>query len=283
MPESKPESKQPAFDLEISDLPGAPRAPAFVRALAVRPRLRSRLWRAATVGLALTLLFVSLSGSFPRLEQSFLRLFTHAAPTTAAEVQVQSVIAEEGVTSQINSKKVIVWFASTPPVVPLTAALDPLPRYCLHYTSTLAFAAPSFPPGVGSGPMWVTGFAGQSGQRAVLNHLRRAKPPQFGWYEQLQLVSETNFSGSITLQGGAQGGGLPLWFGAYPPGGSSDVAGLIPIITTNPLDASVSNHTTGDQQWGTRLINLYIAQAGCYYLEATWAGGSWIAYFEAGK
>jgi hypothetical protein len=85
------------------------------------------------------------------------------------------------------------------------------------------------------------------------------------------------------LQGGVVSSNLPLWFGVYRPGISPRGVGLINTITVRPLDPSLSNHTIGDQQWSTRPINIYIAEAGCYYLEATWAGGGWIAYFMAGR
>ena len=58
---------------------------------------------------------------------------------------------------------------------------------------------------------------------------------------------------------------------------------LIDYYQFNPVDSSVSNHTTDDQQWNIRPINLYISQAGCYYLQASWDGGSWMVYFAAGR
>jgi hypothetical protein len=180
------------------------------------------------------------------------------------------------------TRKTLIWNASTPPVVPVSATLDPLPRYCLRYTSTKAFD-PSYAPGIGGDPMWVTGFSRTAGEQAILNHMRRAQPPQSGWYQQLQLVVETTFPGPVTLQGGVVGSNLPLWFGVYPTGISPRGVGLIDTITVRPLDPSLSNHTAGDQQWSTRPINVYIAEAGCYYLEATWPGGGWIAYIMAGR
>ncbi len=258
-----------------------PRAPALVRALAVRPRLRLRLWQTATAGLILALLFLSLSGSFPQLSQNLLSFFAHPTLTTAAQQHGEAVGLE--MTARYYQKKVIQQDDISPRFVPVTATLDAVPQYCLQYTPTQAFNSPSFPGGVGGSPLWVTGFSGTAGQPAVLNHLKRAQPPQLGWYELLQLVSETNYPGAITLSGGVDGSDMPLWFGTYPPGITPRDAGLILTITVNPLDTSVSNHTTDDQQWSIFPLNVYIPEAGCYYLKATWTGGSWTAYFMAGK
>jgi hypothetical protein len=271
---------EPDTDLEISDLPGTrnyriSRTSPFVRALARQPRLRSRLWQAATAGSVLVLLLIVLSGSFPQLEQGFLKLFMRPSPALRER---HSDFEALEITTQYQQRKVLAWYASTPPVVPLTSGLEAVPQYCLQYTLTQAFDSPPFPPGVGGAPMWVTGFSGPAGQHAVLDRLSRALLPQSGWYQRMQLVSATNYPGTITLQGGAEGSNLPLWFSAYPRG-----TGLIRSITVNPLDSGISNHTTGDQQWGVSSIDLYIARAGCYYLTATWAGGSWTAYFAAGR
>jgi hypothetical protein len=275
------------IDLEISDLPGTQqnqtrRAPAFARALIAQPRLRARFWRAGTAALTLILLFLVLSGSFPQIQQSLLNLFSRPSPT--------AVIVQPGgpqgfplhghlktsITIAVNSK---------PQIVPLTEALGFVPPVCLHTTPTQAFDAPSFSPGLGALPMWVTGFStSAAGQRAVLDHLQRAQPPEAGWFQQVLLVSSTNFTGAITIQGGIEGSILPLWFGVFPPGiAPRSSFGLIQTITVRPLDISVSNHTTDDQTWSILPINLYIAQAGCYYLKATWNTGSWTAYFAAGK
>jgi hypothetical protein len=273
------EPEQDDIELEISDLPGAQnrhRAPAFLLLiLATRPRLRSRLWQAATFIIILCLFFILLPGYLPLLQQNMSGIFAHISQPTATDSSQHSTpLISQQVKSLYDTKNINIWLASRPLVVTSTA-LDNAPQNCPQYTLTQNVDAPSFSEGVGSSPMRVTGF---SGPRATLNRLIRAQPPQFGWYQQLLLVGETNFNGRVTLHGGMVGSLLPLWFGVYPHGG--------PLITTvefNPVDSSLSNHTTDDQQWGTLPINLYIARAGCYYLQATWENGGWTAYFAAGK
>src|SRR5437763_5504246 len=81
--------------------------------------------------------------------------------------------------------------------------------------------------------------------RAILNRLVRAKPPQYGWYQQLELVSETNYTGTVTLQGGIVGNTFPLWFGTFPQSEA-----LINAISVKALDMNVSHHFGDDKQWG---------------------------------
>ncbi len=273
-------------ELEITDLPGVRNAHRnapftdLARTLAARPRLRRRIWQAGTAGGALLLIAFVLFGNFPQIGQGMLGLFERTPPTAGQPVQLSSQSAQlssidmQGIISQYHTNKVIFWDASTPPVVPLNSTLAAAPQNCLRSTRLQDFASPIYPPGVGSSPVWVTGFTGPDAQ---LNHLTRAPEPQNGWYQPLLIVSETNFAGDIVLRAGIASSSFPLWFGKYQ---SSD---LVRTVTLHPLDTSVSNHTTGDQQLDFTSVNLYIPRAGCYYLSAIWDGGSWTAYFAAGK
>ncbi len=267
------------IELEITELPGRRKsgtASEIRRVLKARPRLRSRLWQAGIAALALCLILMVLLGFYPLLRTNLSTLFTYtpqASPAATPLPSTHSVMVD--VQSQFDGKKVLIWDASTPPVVMPYTTLDATPAACPQNTQTQNFDAPYLPPGVGGGPFWVTGF---TGPRAVLNHLVRAHPPQLGWYQQIQLVGATNFPDTITLQGGITGSAFPLWFGFDP-----HEKDLIFSYQYSPADSSLSNHTTDDQQWAVRPINLYIPQAGCYYLQATWDGGSWTEYFAAGR
>ncbi|MGH2497341.1 MAG: hypothetical protein ACRDIV_21785 [Ktedonobacteraceae bacterium] len=266
-------------ELEISDLPGGRKksdAPTLLHILAARPRLRSRLWQAGIATVAVCLLFVVFPSFYSLLQAKLSGIFAHPSQSSPVVASQPSPLAvEQDIQSQFNGKKVLIWNASTPPVVMPFTTLDATPAACPQNTLTQNFDAPSLPAGVGGAPLWVTGF---SGPRAILNHLVRAHPPELGWYQQIQLVGATNFSGAIKLQGGIVGNIYPLWFGFDP-----HERDLIVNYQYNPGDSSISNHTTDDQQWNIRPINLYIPQAGCYYLQAIWDGGSWIAYFAAGR
>ncbi|HLL79646.1 MAG TPA: hypothetical protein VKT25_09110 [Ktedonobacteraceae bacterium] len=278
-------------ELEISDLPGTEgerrhheeRLLSFTHithSLAARPQLRRRVWQAGTAGGALLLIVFVLFGSFPQIGQGVQHLFERTPPATelpvhtASHAEQLSSIDIQGIISQFHAHKVIFWEASTPPVVPLDSTLAEAPQNCLYSTTLSNFATPLYPPSVGSSPVWVTGFTGPG---ALLNHLSRAPRPHDGWYAPLLIVSETNFAGDIILRAGIVSSSFPLWF-SKQYGGS-----LVRTVTLHPLDPSLSNHTTGDQQWSATLVYLYIPQAGCYYLDASWNGGSWVAYFAAGR
>lgn len=278
-------------ELEISDLPGTEgerrhheaRLLSFTHIthnLAARPRLRRRVWQAGTAGGALLLIAFVLFGSFPQIGQGIQHLFERAQPASKQAAQLSSQSAQlssidiQGIISQFHAHKVIFWEASTPPVVPVSSTLADAPQDCLYSTTLQNFATPLYSPGVGSSPTWVTGFTGPD---AHLNHLPRAPRPRDGWYAPLLIVSETNFAGNIVLRAGIASSSFPLWFSKQY--GSS----LVRTITLHPLDPSLSNHTTGDQQWNATLVYLYIPRAGCYYLDASWNGGSWVAYFAAGR
>lgn len=273
------ESEYDDSELEITNLPGRSKrgvASTLLLTLAARPRLRSRLWQAGIVAITLCLLFVLLSGYLPLLQAKLPGIFAQSSqPSPAISTQHLPLVVGEDIQTQFNSKKVLIWSVSTPPAVMPFATLDSAPQACLQHTLTQNFDAPSLPDGVGGVPLWVTGF---TGPLAILNHLVRAQPPELGWYQQIQLVGATNFSGAIQLQGGIADNIYPLWFGFDPHERH-------PIVNYqfNPGDSSISNHTTDDQQWNIRPINLYIPQAGCYFLQATWDGGSWIVYFAAGR
>ncbi len=273
------ETEHEKDELEISEIPDRRKsggASTIARVLAARPRLRSCLWQAGIAALALCLILVVFPDFYPLLRTNLSALFARTPQASPAAAPLPSTrVVIEDVQSQFNGKKVLIWDASTPPVIMPYATLDATPTACPQNTQTQKFDAPPLPPGVGGGPLWVTGF---TGSRAVLNHLARAHPPQLGWYQQIQLVGASNFSGAITLQGGIAGSTFPLWFGFDP-----HEKDLIFSYQYSPADSSLSNHTTDDQQWIVRPINLYIPQAGCYYLQATWDGGSWTAYFAAGK
>lgn len=273
------ETEHEDSELEISEIPDRRKsggASTIARILAARPRLRARLWQAGIVALALCLILAVFPGFYPLLRTNLSALFAPTPQASRAVTPLSSTqVAIEDVQSQFNWKKVLIWNASTPPVVMPYATLDATPAACPQNTQTQNFAAPALPPGVGGGSLWVTGF---TGPRAVLNHLVRAHPPQLGWYQQIQLVGSSNFSGAITLQGGIAGSIFPLWFGFDP-----HEKELIYSYQYRPADSSLSNHTTDDQQWTVRPINLYIPQAGCYYLQATWDTGSWTVYFAAGR
>jgi hypothetical protein len=174
-----------------------------------------------------------------------------------------------------NSKEVIVWTSDTSTTITPGTTLGLAPQDCPLVSQTRHFDLPGFPMVVGRSPILVIGFGGPS---ATLTHLKPAQPPEIGWYEQITLLTETNYAGTVTLRGGEVNSSTPIWFGMRQHN-----QGLITSLTVRPVDASISNHFGDDQQWGLIPVKMYFLSAGCYFLTATWPEGGWIVFFSAGR
>lgn len=269
--------------LEISDLPVAPlkrqhrHIAALSRILSARRAVRVRIWRVGTIVGAFILLALVLFGSFPNWREAIAQVFVHrVSPSITQSYRVSSttLALPPDAAFLFRGKKELYWRVTTPPIVPLDRTLEPTPTFCQQSGTMQNIDVPTFPPGIGGFPLWVAGF---DGPRAALNHLERATPPQYGWFQQLTLIAPTNFAGRITLIGGTMGNIAPLWFSSPP------YKQRVMLIALNPLDGTLSNHTIDDQQWSVTPIDIYITRADCYYLQAVWPGGSWAVFFAAGK
>ena len=98
--------------------------------------------------------------------------------------------------------------------------------------------------------MLVIGFGGPD---AVLTNFNHAQPPEIGWYKRIILLTETNYAGTVTFRGGEMRDGSPIWFGMKQHSQIPNTTFTVP-----PLNASVSNHTGSDEEWGLSTATLYI-------------------------
>jgi len=121
------------------------------------------------------------------------------------------------------------------------------------------------------------GFAGYFQTIATLTSFTRANPPKYGWVRHVTLMLEGGANGPVMLQGAGLQDGMPLLF-SDPYSEQSPTT----FLTVNPGISPVSN-PDGGLIGGIASISLYIPAAGCYYLKASWAGGSWEAIFAAGQ
>jgi hypothetical protein len=277
------------FELEITDLPASERpalpgiaAPLATWASRLSPRIRpKRTLPLATVGIIVALIVLVMLGGMPSAWNRAISLFTHPTPTPAITYgssvpTEQTAISGSGRIIGRSDIKVFIWNSNngTPQVVPVQDNLGPAPRDCPQNTSQ-GFDSPPFPAAAGGAPLWITGF---NGLGTTLTHLKRAKHPELGWYQQITLLLASNYPNVVVLQGGDMNKNAPLLFDTIP----SDF-GLTALLMLDPGDSSLSNHTAGDQQWISFTTNVYVPAAGCYYLSADWADGSWTIYFAAGK
>lgn len=257
------------FELEITDLSGdiKPRVP--MRWLNAKARLSPHVLvrQVCTVGGVLVMLGVLLFGNFPLLRSHVAGLFTATTPMATPS---PSVPFAHGYTVSSGSSEIIVDVQAAPGNT--ASHLDSVPA-CLEVSPLQSSAAP-LSKGLGESPLWVTGFTGPS---ATLNHLTRAKQSFLGWYQEIKLILDATYDGNILIQGGAQDGGALLWFGA-----SADQE-WTNTVTVNPRQPVIPGQLSKDGQHVTLTVSVYVPRAGCYFLQADWAGGSWMGYFAAGK
>jgi hypothetical protein len=293
---SQHETADDDFELEITDLPEEERpalsgiaGPVATLASRFSPRIRhKRTLSVAMVAIAVMLLVLVVLGGIPSTWDRALGLFLHPTPTPA--ITSNSLVTEQqpaitGSDRIIGSSNagIFIWGSSTdgtPQLVPVQDPLGPAPQECPQNT-TLSSDVPPASSAVGGTPLWVSGFdeSGSTfGAATVLTHLKRAKQPELGWYQQITLLLTSNYPSVVVLQGTDIHNTTPLLFDSIPYDHS-----LTAFLTLDSADPSLSNHTIDDQSWIVMTTNVYVPAAGCYSLSAQWTGGSWIVYFAAGK
>ena len=130
---------------------------------------------------------------------------------------------------------------------------------------------------LGTPPTWVGGFLGSSHPLLLFGENHTLYPwvqyDEHGWEHKFLYVVGPAYTEKVTLHGANLRDGAPLWL----------TADNVPTTTTSlaldPQDPTVVNRP-GD--WVEFPGGLDIPKAGCYYLQADWAGGSWRIMFAAG-
>jgi hypothetical protein len=131
---------------------------------------------------------------------------------------------------------------------------------------------------IGGDPVWVGGF---SGPRATL-HFKGISPPydpDYGWGRKVLFALKRGFGGTVTLSGGDLNGPARLWFDAVEIGAPYGEVHRLPLAA-KLQDARPGG--AGPRQWPTFPGGIVVPRAGCYYLQATWPGGTWRITFAAG-
>ncbi len=260
--------------VEITDLDPVEKSSAVSRmfdTLEKRPLLRKRFWRFTITSssvLLIALVLLSLVPSVRGLGSTLLarvQLARETALVKPAPTPVDSYLFDPSIAWALSGSS---------PLIP-SATLGDAPRACPGLSQTYPFEYKGAPRAAGSSPVLVIGFGGPE---AVMTNFKHAQPPEIGWYKRIVLLTETNYAGTITLRGGEMLSGTPIWFGMSP-----NNQGPMTSFNLVPLNAGVSNHTSGDEEWGLSTTNMYIPRAGCFFLMATWTQGSWVVFFSAGK
>jgi hypothetical protein len=258
VPERDNAAQQPDFEVEVSDISSAntadhqpPAQPARITRLS--PRARTR--RVIIAACALLLAVVVMVGSISSIRDRVLALVT--GPTPTATFPPTATLMPPPVTPT--------------PVLP-SQPLGAVPQNCQPGMAPQVFDPRDFRPGIGGGPVWVTGF---EGPRATLS----VDPsPQnytaYGWGATIIVALDTAQPITATLQGVSVSTGFPLWLNFS----------FLFSETTIGMDFSSGNPSQhSDGHWASWIGYLYIPAAGCYQLKATWPGGQWQVNFAAGR
>src|SRR5260370_35011021 len=96
---------------------------------------------------------------------------------------------------------------------------------------------------------------------------------EHGWEHKFLYVVGPAYTGIVTFHGANVRDGTPLWLVTDETGG--DTTSLV----LNPQDPNIVNRPG---EWVEFPGGLDIPRAGCYYLAADWAGGSWRITFPVG-
>lgn len=149
-------------------------------------------------------------------------------------------------------------------------SLGPLPTTCPTNAPPTTIN-PAFGTAIGMSPAWVVGFS--PGLALRMGDPRYITHGPHGWYVKVLWVVAPGYHQRVTLRGSAAGGGTPLWFqiGQQPPS-------TAPVL--NPQASPIPNQPAG---WADFPSYLFIPQAGCYALAASWSGGTWRLTFAAGQ
>lgn len=264
------------LDVEVTDLEPIERTSRISRMLMAwegRPSVRLRAWRIALTSGSLMLVVLVIFGTFPSSREIASGIFSRL--TSDHPTEPVKVTVTPGTRYVFNEREVSVWTADTSSAITPSATLGSAPQDCPEVSQTHYFHVPGFPMVAGHSPILVIGL----GELTVtLTHFKHAQPPEIGWYRPITLLTEINYAGTVTLQGGEVNGSAPIWFGVR-----QHDQGLITSLSVRPVDASVSHHFGDDQQWGLLHAIMYIPRAGCYVLIARWPEGRWIVFFAAGR
>lgn len=287
------------FELEMSDLPPRKRSHhVLLKLTTLQKRLRpastgseqdsrtTSRTRRARIGQALTAfclclaLLVLLLGNAPGLRTQLFGAFLSPTPTP----QATATYPFFGFRSESNSR-VVVRGSSNIDFSVTNSRETPglLPESCPRTTSLERFQTPLDPSGVGGGPLWITGFAGPTAAlldlQPVPSSVQQPTQAFFGWYATITLFIQKDFPKPVLLLGGEQTTARPLAFGDP---GTQSISNQSYQVYLNASNSDSSKLYTPSGQWEVRALNVFIRAAGCYFLQASWDGGMWLAYFAAG-
>ncbi len=160
---------------------------------------------------------------------------------------------------------------TTPTAYPTPTASSPTaltraPRDC-PTSQAAQTVLPGISPVMGGAPVWAS-------LSAIVHIPSYSTYTRFGWPWEIVWEVGPSYTSSVALRGGSLRNSTPLWFQFA---GDPTIA---PVLDPNHPDHPVSNVGDGWAEWGSYV---FLPATGCYYIEATWPGGSWRLDFAAGS
>lgn len=156
----------------------------------------------------------------------------------------------------------------------VSATLGPVPQNCPPGPTPQSIDG-SFGRAVGGSAAWGVGFTGSHATLEWLPEQAAETHHSDGWDHKLLWVVQNNVKGLVRIHGANLSGGSPI----YPSAEQEEVPSTPTEMVLNPQNPDITNQV---DQWDEFPGGLDIPKAGCYYLEATWPGGSWRITFAAG-
>jgi hypothetical protein len=154
-----------------------------------------------------------------------------------------------------------------------SAKLGPMPQDCPAGPAPQQLGS-NFGSAYGGGSVWGAGFTGSHALLEWLPNLAVETHNQYGWGHKLLWVVKSSVKGLVRIRGANLTNGLPL----RPDAEAASPDSIPTVLVLNPSNP--------DAQYQGQFIefpgDIDIPQAGCYYLEADWPGGSWRITFAAG-
>jgi hypothetical protein len=253
----------------------APSHRATLPILARRSR-RARIGQVLTTFGMCAALLVLLLGNAPDLRNQLAGLLHPPASTPTSVADISTTYSSVQIIHVLTTRTTRVAGHDTP------TAFGSLPATCPRGTTLQRFLTSIDPPGLGGGPLWITGF---DGPVAILRGLTPSPPDtslplgvvKNYWYTTLTLFIQKGYEGSIVLQGGEQNSGETLLF-SDPELLNTHFAAYIDL-----QDPTIQHLLISNGSWEMLSLRIHIPTAGCYYLQANWPTDSWTDYFAAGS
>lgn len=164
--------------------------------------------------------------------------------------------------------------SSTAPFAKVARSLGSPPRGCGAPRLTRSEVSPDYAPLLGRAPVWFGPYLSVDERRSTFHVLADAPRTGHGWRVKFLWVIGPGQKAPVTLRGGDLAGGhqVPLELEG------AEAAASATLDPERP--GALPDRSNGLKEFPSYV---YFPAAGCYFLEASWPGGSWKVVFAVGR